>query len=109
LSAEQSRIRSERVYLVELIPTSKRLESPDQFATILPDHLGWVEQQQLAGVILATGPVVDETSGENTGQGLFILRARNLAEVSEIVGQDPQVIGGFKRFEARPWLMRVAL
>jgi uncharacterized protein YciI len=109
LTSEPPGIRSERVYLVELIPTSKRLESPGEFAEILPRHLAWVEEKQLDGVIWATGPVVDEVSGENTGAGVFILRARNLAEVSEIVGRDPQVVGGFKRFRARPWLMRVAL
>lgn len=108
LSTEHPRIRSERVYLVDLIPTSRRLDSPEEFAEILPEHLAWVEGQQLAGVIWATGPVVDEASGDNTGQGVFIIRARNLAEVSEIVRRDPQVMAGFKRFEARLWLMRVA-
>jgi uncharacterized protein YciI len=99
---------SERVYLVDLIPTSKRQECPDQFAQILPAHLAWVERQQRAGVIWATGPIVDEASGENTGHGVFIVRAGSQLEVADIVGHDPQVIADFKRFESRAWMMRIA-
>jgi uncharacterized protein YciI len=107
LSQENAGTRSERVYLVDLIPTAKRSESPDEFARILPEHLAWVAGQQAAGVICATGPIVDEGSGENTGHGVFILRAASQKQAAEIVEQDPQVMAGFKSFDSRPWLMRI--
>jgi uncharacterized protein YciI len=109
LSEEKAGTRSERVYLVDLIPTTKRFASPEEFARILPKHLAWVSEQQAAGVIWATGPVVDEDSGENTGHGVFILRAASQKDAAEIIAQDPQVTAGFKRFDSRPWLMRIAL
>jgi uncharacterized protein YciI len=99
-------VRSERVYLVELVPTPARHERADEFQRIVPSHLDWVAEQQRAGVLLATGPLVDEHSHENTGHGIFLVRLSSAAEVARWVAADPQVIGGYKTPSIRTWLMR---
>lgn len=109
MADNQPNIRSERVYVVDMIPTAARFERADDFAQIVPEHLAWVAELQRAGVIRASGPLVDEASGDKTGYGLFLLRAGNAQEAAEIVEKDPQVITGFKRYELRPWLMRQTL
>jgi uncharacterized protein YciI len=101
-------IQPERVYLVELVPTLARHERADDFEQILPDHLQWVRSQQDCGVLLATGPLVDEASGQSTGHGIFIVRLPSETAVQQWVTADPQVIGGFKTPMIRPWLMRSA-
>ena len=107
MSEEQPGIHSERVYLVELTPTAKRLTQPDDFARILSAHLAWVGEQQAAGRIWATGPVVNEETNENTGEGIFIIRAAAAEAAAELVSEDPQVVGGFKTFRVRPWMLRM--
>ncbi|GAA0985726.1 hypothetical protein GCM10009555_061690 [Acrocarpospora macrocephala] len=102
-------IRAERVYVVELRPTPARYEKSAEFERILPAHLDWVARRQHDGVLLATGPFVDEETGQNTGHGLFLFRLPTAAEVAAVVAEDPQVIGGFKEPEIRPWLMRTIL
>jgi uncharacterized protein YciI len=100
--------RSERIYLVELVPTRARHERPDDFKRIVPAHLEWVAEQQRAGVLLATGPLVDETTGENTGHGIFLVRLASMRVAERWVAADPQVVEGFKTPSIRAWLMRSA-
>jgi uncharacterized protein YciI len=99
-------VRSERIYLVELVPTPARHERPDDFKRIVPSHLEWVSEQQGAGVLLATGPLVDEVTGENTGHGIFLVRQASMQATERWVAADPQVIEGFKTPSIRAWLMR---
>jgi uncharacterized protein YciI len=98
--------RSERIYLVELVPTPARHERPDDFKRIVPSHLDWVAEQQRAGVLLATGPLVNEVTGENTGHGIFLVRLASMRAAERWVTADPQVIEGFKTPSIRAWLMR---
>ncbi len=100
---------SERVYLVEMVPTPARHERADDFEAIIDDHLGWVADQQDAGLLLATGPLVDEHTGAKTGGGLFVVRAASAADAERWVAADPQVIGGFKTTRIRPWQMRTTM
>jgi uncharacterized protein YciI len=97
---------SERIYLVELVPTSARHERPDEFKRIVPAHLDWVAEQQRVGVLLATGPLVDEITGANTGHGIFLVRLASMEAAERWVAADPQVIAGFKTPSIRTWLMR---
>ena len=101
--------RSERIYLVELVPTPARRERPDDYKRIVPSHLEWVAEQQRAGVLLATGPLVDEATDENTGHGIFLVRLASMREAERWVAADPQIIGGYKTPSIRAWLMRSTL
>lgn len=98
--------RSERVYLVEMIPTPARHDRADDFDAIIDEHLAWVAAQQDKGLLVATGPLIDEQTGAKTGYGLFVVRMPTEVEAETWVAGDPQVIGGFKTTRIRPWLMR---
>ena len=100
---------SERVYLIEMVPTPARHERADDFEAIIDDHLAWVAAQQDAGLLLATGPLVDDQTGAKTGGGVFVVRATSAADAARWVAGDPQVIGGFKTTLIRAWMMRTTM
>lgn len=93
-------------FVVEMVPTPARFDEPEAFADVLPAHLAWVEHLFDTGVVLASGPILDEQTGEKNGHGVLILRAESLADAVALVDGDPQVRGGFKRPTVRPWLAR---
>lgn len=68
-------------------------------------HLEYQRELERRGVIVAAGPLSDETGTEWTGRGMIILRAADLQEARAIADADPMHRDGVRRYEILPWLM----
>ena len=51
------------------------------------------------------GPFWTDDEKEWRGEGLVIIRAKNLDEAKAIAAEDPMHLSGARVFEVRPWLM----
>ena len=68
-------------------------------------HLAHQAKMEEEGVYIAAGPhwADDEETWE--GEGLIIVRARDLAHAREIAESDPMHSSGARSFRVRPWLI----
>ncbi|MBO21699.1 MAG: hypothetical protein CMM26_04885 [Rhodospirillaceae bacterium] len=68
-------------------------------------HLAHQAKMEEDGVYIAAGPhwADDEETWE--GEGLIIVRARDLAHAREIAESDPMHASGARSFRVRPWLI----
>ncbi|OZU88152.1 hypothetical protein CIL03_13590 [Virgibacillus indicus] len=66
-----------------------------------PDHLAFLEQKANEGKLFAKGPFTDGAGG------LVIYKGESLAEIEEIVSQDPYVIRGARGYKIHEWNMEV--
>jgi len=64
---------------------------------VLPDHLRWMREEQLAGNIIVAGPTPDREIG------IMVFRHMERQEVDEICSRDPFVRGGYRKYEVIPW------
>jgi uncharacterized protein YciI len=68
-------------------------------------HLEYQRELEKRGVIVAAGPLSDETGTEWTGKGMIILRAATLQEARAIADADPMHRDNVRSYEICPWLM----
>jgi uncharacterized protein YciI len=68
-------------------------------------HLDYQRELEKKGVIVAAGPLSDETGTEWTGKGMIIYRARDIAEAKRIADGDPMHRDGVRKYRIIPWLM----
>ena len=57
------------------------------------------------GVYIAAGPHWEDDEETWKGDGMIVVRARNLAEARQIAENDPMHQSGARRFTVRPWLI----
>lgn len=67
---------------------------------VLRAHLEFMIELERQGVLFASGPL----SGE-PGEGLSILRAKNLKAARTIAQRDPFVVKGLRSFDLREWTL----
>ncbi len=68
-------------------------------------HLEYQRELEKRGVIVAAGPLSDESGTEWTGKGMIVLRAATLQEARAIADADPMHRDGVRTYEIYPWLM----
>lgn len=68
-------------------------------------HLEYQARMEAEGVYIAAGPhwADDEETWE--GEGMIVVRAKNLAEARAIAEADPMHKSGARSFRVRPWLI----
>jgi uncharacterized protein len=68
-------------------------------------HLEYQRDLEKRGIIVAAGPLSDETGVEWTGRGMIILRTATLQQARDIADADPMHRDGVREYEIYPWLM----
>ena len=71
-------------------------------------HLEYQRDLERRGIIVAAGPLSDESGQEWTGRGLIVLRAPTLKDARAIADADPMHRDGVRTYEIFPWLMNEA-
>lgn len=71
----------------------------------LGPHLEFQQKIEREGIMFGAGPfwLDDETTWD--GEGMVIIRARDLAHAREIAASDPMHSSGARTFTVRPWLL----
>ena len=71
----------------------------------LEPHLEYLVKMEQAGVYVAAGPHWDDDEESWKGDGMLVIRAKNLAEARELAESDPMHSSGARKFTVRPWLV----
>ena len=71
----------------------------------LDEHLKFQISLEERGVMYGAGPFWTDDEKEWRGEGLVIIRAKNLDDAKAIAAEDPMHLSGARVFEVRPWLM----
>lgn len=66
-------------------------------------HQAFRKELKDQGIILVSGPLVDEETGQSIGGGAAVMRARSLAQAEAILNEDPYVKGGYRTVEIKAW------
>ncbi len=75
---------------------------------LLPTHLDYQKSLEAKGILVAAGPLSDETGTQWTGKGLIIYRAPSLEEARKIADADPMHREKVRTYKLLPWLMNEA-
>lgn len=69
------------------------------------EHLEFQVALEKQGIMFAAGPnwTGDEKSWE--GDGMVVIRAKSVAEATEIMKRDPMHKSGARKFKIRPWFV----
>ena len=87
------------LYLVFLKPT----DTADERGTARKAHFDFVKRLESSGKLFLAGPYIDEQTGKPTGEGLFIMIGDSVAEIEQILKDDPFYQGGYRTYQIRPW------
>jgi catechol 2,3-dioxygenase len=71
---------------------------------VVNEHLKYALKLEQDGVMFAAGPFVDD-EGKMVGDGMFIVRADNKAEATEILAKDPIHVGNYRRCTVYGWAL----
>ena len=71
----------------------------------LEAHLAFQVSLEERGVMFGAGPFWTDDEKDWQGEGMVIVRARDLAEARAIAAEDPMHASGARSFEVRPWLL----
>ena len=81
---------------------SKPVVAPDKLQPFLSAHLEYMIGLEKRGLVFASGPLADG-EGPPTGQGLTVLRAKDVDEARALAEADPFFINGLRSFELKEW------
>jgi uncharacterized protein len=81
---------------------SKPAVAPDKLQPFLSAHLEYMIDLEKRGLVFASGPLTDG-EGPPSGQGLTVLRAKDLGEARALAEADPFFINGLRSFELKEW------
>ena len=68
-------------------------------------HLAHQAKMEAEGIFVAAGPHWEDDEETWGGEGMFVLRARDLAHAKEIAAADPMHTSGAREYRVRPWLI----
>ena len=71
----------------------------------LEAHLAFQISLEERGVMFGAGPFWTDDEKNWRGEGMVIVRARDVAEARAIAAEDPMHASGARSFEVRPWLL----
>ena len=92
---------AKQLYVVFTTPTN----GIEPVMRSVKEHLEFQVALEKQGIMFAAGPnwTDDEKSWE--GDGMVVIRAKSLAEATEIMKRDPMHKSGARKFEIRPWFV----
>ena len=93
------------VVLTEPARRSMPAGDKDKVREVLPTHLQYQKKIESQGILMAAGPLSDETGSAWTGKGLIILRTPTLEDARKVAEADPMHSSGARKFQVLPWLM----
>ncbi len=88
-----------RLYVVLLEPR----EGAGDRSPYRDAHLAYIHELERQGRMFASGPLVDDATGQSLGRSIFILRGKSAAEVEALIGEEPFVRHGFRTFKVHAW------
>ncbi|MBM3558966.1 MAG: hypothetical protein FJX53_03570, partial [Alphaproteobacteria bacterium] len=91
---------AKRLYVVFTRP-----KDPAKMGALVGPHLEYQAELERRGIMFGAGPLADETETKWNGDGMVIIRAKDMAEAKKIADADPMHTGGGRGYEIRPWLM----
>ena len=71
----------------------------------LEAHLEHQAKMEKEGIYFGAGPFWTDDEEDWEGEGMFIMRAENLAEAKKIADSDPMHSRGARSYTCRPWLL----
>ena len=88
-----------RLYLVFSDP----LEAPGDRNALRKEHLQFLQDLEAQGRLFASGPLVDDATGQSRGRSLSIVRGKSAAEVDALMRNEPFFRHGFRTFTVEAW------
>ncbi len=71
----------------------------------LKEHLDFQIRIEQEGIMFAAGPLWADNEEDWEGEGMVVIRARDLAHAREIAESDPMHSSGARTFTVRPWMI----
>ena len=71
----------------------------------LEAHLAYQQEMERTGVYVAAGPHWEDDGETWKGDGMIVLRAKDLAAARQVALNDPMHSSGARQFTVRPWLV----
>jgi uncharacterized protein YciI len=71
----------------------------------LEAHLAHQCKIEADGIMVAAGPHWTDDEKQWEGEGMFVIRARSLADAKELAASDPMHKCGARSFVVRPWMV----
>jgi uncharacterized protein YciI len=100
LKATQNMLQLQ-LYVVHTTPTS----GMGPVMANLEAHLAYQVKMEEAGIYVAAGPHWEDDEETWKGDGMIVVRAKNLAEAHQVAEDDPMHSSGARKFTVRPWLV----
>jgi uncharacterized protein len=91
-----------RAARLKLFVMLRRVVRPEFLTENLGEHLRWLIDQETAGIIFLSGPVVARDDGVALA-GITIIRAPTIDEAEAIARQDPFIKLGIFTFDMHEW------
>lgn len=89
------------LYVVESTPSEDGPPVPE----VLPDHLAYQRDLEVAGNLAFAGPMSDDSGEMMLGTGLIVYRADSLEHARRLAEGDPMHQSGARSFRLRRWLI----
>lgn len=97
---DRSRLLARDYWLVNWLPDEATTAA--DIETHLDDHLRWLLDLEVSGVLVMSGPLVDGPRVA-PGSGVTVLRSETENDARAIAGADPFVRQGLRTFELLRW------
>lgn len=88
------------------VVSSRILKDKSALMPYLEDHFKFILDLESRGMVFAGGPFLTD-DGENTGSGMFILKAASREEVTAILEQDPFYVHRLRDYTIQRWQVNV--
>ncbi|WP_412551822.1 YciI family protein [Shimia sp. MIT910701] len=89
------------LFIVESTPSADGPPVPD----VLPDHLAYQWDMEIAGNLAFAGPLSDLSGDLMEGTGMLVYRAESLDEARAMADGDPMHKTGARTYTLRRWLI----
>ena len=90
-----------QLYVIHTTPTN----GMGPVMASLEAHLAYQVKMEQTGVYVGAGPHWEDDEETWKGDGMIVLRAKNLAEARQVAENDPMHSSGARKFTLRPWLV----
>ena len=90
-----------QLYVVNTYPTNGLGPVMENLA----EHLQFQIRIEQEGIMFAAGPLWADNEEDWNGEGMVLIRARDIAHAREIAASDPMHASGARAFTVRPWMI----